>query len=222
MSKQEESYSVCKIWHRALLKTHSHDQIADLHQSQCVLKSSRGNYTTKQGWGSGINLCSDKLLPSDKDWNKLGKNAVSNQRHSNQCGRWDVSGPLTGEGQSLYHGEQWKRSFLLFSVAPVSSPALGVRWTVAGWPLELQTHQQCEQWDVASEGKYGCWPTKWRMLDWKLDFCLEFVQVCSHSFHILTVLHFCSYERGKKLGCASCAQQLKGGWSNSKVQCTSV
>lgn len=78
---------MCKIWHRALLKTHSHNRIADLHQSQCVLKSSRGNYTTKLAWGSGINLCSDKLLPSDKDWNKQGKNTVSSQRHSHQ---WEM------------------------------------------------------------------------------------------------------------------------------------
>lgn len=48
------------------------------------------------------------------------------------------------------------------------------------------------------------------MLDWKLDFCLEFVQVCSHSFHILTVLHFCSYEREKKLRICELCPAAKG------------
>lgn len=55
------------------------------------------------------------------------------------------------------------------------------------------------------------------MFDWRLDFCLGFVQVCSHSFHILTALHFCSYERGKKLQmCEQCPaakgrmEQLEG------------
>lgn len=39
----------------------------------------------------------------------------------------------------------------------------------------LQTDQDSEGWNVFSEGKHGCWHTKWGMLAWKLGFGLECV-----------------------------------------------